>query len=130
MVLPRKPKTKPSFQNIITTLLLLIVSSILIYNSYKSIKASLYMISLYRPRFKQLQKQYVQIIKKQNELDYVTSPFYLEQQLRNSLNYYKPGEKLVIFTQQLPNTTPTPTPSPPPPYKMWLKLLTVGHKDK
>ena len=104
----------------------LFVSSILIFNSLKSIKASITMISIYDKRKYQLQKQYIQIIKKMNELDYVTSPFYVEQQLRNSLNYYKPGEKVVIFTKPV-EELPTPTPSKKPePIELWKKVFGIN----
>ena len=42
---------------------------------------------------------FVELVKKKNELDYINSPFFIEKQLRESLNYYRSGEKLLVFTE-------------------------------
>ncbi len=122
----RKPRTdKPTIelQSVLKFVLILLASTILSFNAIKSIVISWRMITMYPVRQQQIQKQYLQIIKKKNELEFVTSPFYIEQQLRNSLNYYKPDEKAVIFTspiQQPTNQKPTPSKTPA---QMWKEVL-------
>jgi hypothetical protein len=61
------------------------------FNMYK-------MINLYHIRRQKLIEYYALLVSKKNELDYVTSPAYKEERLRNIYGAYKPGEKLVIFT--------------------------------
>lgn len=75
-------------------------------NAIKSIMNSYTIGSIYVQRKAQTEKQYLELVKKKNELDYINSPFFIEKQLRESLNYYQQGEKLLVFTKPL--VTPTP----------------------
>lgn len=64
------------------------------FNMYK-------LVNLYHARHKKLVEYYAMLVAKKNELDYVTSPAFREERLRNIYGAYKPGEKLVIFTGQI-----------------------------
>lgn len=70
-------------------------------NALRSIADSYGVGNIYDSRKVQIQQQYIELIKKKNELDYINTPFFAEKQLRESLNYYKRGERLVVFTQKL-----------------------------
>lgn len=70
-------------------------------NALRSIVDSYNVGTIYDNRKIQIQQQYIELIKKKNELDYINTPFFAEKQLRESLNYYKRGERLVVFTQKL-----------------------------
>lgn len=75
----------------------------------------------------QLQQQYLTLIQKKNELDYINTPFFTEKQLRESLNYYKAGEKLVIFTEELtPIISEETSHAKKDPTQEWLKVLLYG----
>lgn len=111
------------------SLLFIAACMILSANAFKSILESYSVGSIYQERKKQTEKQYLEVIKKKNELDYINSPFFIEKQLRESLNYYRKGEKLLIFTQP-PNGTETKEDVVlQNPFTLWLDLLKDGIRD-
>lgn len=75
--------------------------TILSINAARSITESYTVGSVYVQRKAETQRQYLELIKKKNELDYISSPFFIEKQLRESLKYYRQGEKLLVFTKPL-----------------------------
>lgn len=83
----------------VLSILFLAACAILSVNAARSIVESYNVGSVYQERKKQTEAQYLEVIKKKNELDYINSPFFIEKQLRESLNYFKKGEKLLVFTQ-------------------------------
>lgn len=84
-----------------SSLIIIFASIILSVNAIRTISESYNVGSVYIERKKQTQRQYLEVIKKKNELDYINSPFFVEKQLRESLNYYRYGEKLLVFTRPI-----------------------------
>lgn len=112
------------------TLIFIAACLILSVNAVKSILESYSVGSIYEERKAQTEKQYLEVIKKKNELDYINSPFFVEKQLRESLNYYRKGEKLLVFTQQPTGTSSsTSDNTQTDPFQLWLDLLRVGIRD-
>lgn len=104
--------------------------TILSVNAARSISESYTIGTVYVQRKIDTQKQYLELIKKKNELDYISSPFFIEKQLRESLKYYRQGEKLLVFTKPLEIATNSqlvaverPT---LPPYEQWRIFLLTG----
>ncbi len=110
-------------KKILTTILILTASTILSINAIKSIKAGINMIKIYSTRRVQVEQLYLKLIEKQLELKYVTSDLYAEEQLRNSLNYYKRGEKVIIFTEPIPEIKNTTTQKTKAPRDLWAKII-------
>jgi len=110
-------------KKILTTILILTASTILSINAIKSIKAGINMIKIYSTRRVQVEQLYLKLIEKQLELKYVTSDLYAEEQLRNSLNYYKKGEKVIIFTEPIPEIKNTTTQKTKAPRDLWAKII-------
>lgn len=113
----------------ITSILILLACVILSINALRSISESYSVSSIYAERKKQTERQYLDVIKKKNELDYINSPFFVEKQLRESLNYYRKGENLLVFTQSpLGQTETKPVPAKSP-TEQWVELLRNGIRD-
>ena len=89
------------------------------FNMYK-------LVNLYHVRKQRLVEYYALLVAKKNELDYVTSPVYKEQRLRNIFGAYKPGEKLVIFTGEVKVGTPSFKDRETKPAVLWRNLLLYG----
>jgi len=82
------------------TLIILLCCLVISVNAIRSITESYNVGIVYDAKKIQLQSQYLNLIQKKNELDYINTPFFAEKQLRESLNYYKPGERLIVFTDK------------------------------
>ena len=103
---------------------------ILSANAVRSILESYSVGSVYQQRKVQTEKQYMEVIKKKNELDYINSPFFVEKQLRESLNYYRKGEKLLVFTQSPTGATNGSTQvTAKDPLAEWVALLEFGIQE-
>lgn len=83
------------------SLIIIFCCIVISVNALRSIVESYNVGNIYDNRKSQIQQQYIELIKKKNELDYINTPFFAEKQLRESLNYYKRGERLVVFTEKL-----------------------------
>lgn len=104
--------------------------AILSVNAARSIIESYSVGSVYQERKKQTEAQYLEVIKKKNELDYINSPFFIEKQLRESLNYFKKGEKLLVFTQDPEsNSGGTAQVTDTNPFIVWAQFLQNGILD-
>jgi hypothetical protein len=114
------------------TTILLVTCVIISINALRSITNSYSTATVYTQRKQQTEIQYIELVKKKNELDYINSPFFIEKQLRESLNYYRSGEKLLVFTE---NSGASITPVKPTenaqesPLKQWQDLLIDGIID-
>lgn len=108
------------------TILFLLACIIISGNALRSIIESYGVGSIYQERKRQTEKQYLEVIKKKNELDYINSPFFVEKQLRESLNYYRKGEKLLVFTEQPVETVQSVKKQAIEPFTAWLELLRNG----
>jgi len=112
--------------------MLLIACVIISINALRSITNSYSTAAVYTQRKGQTELQYLELVKKKNELDYINSPFFIEKQLRESLNYYRNGEKLLVFTE---NNGMTQTPiksaenAPVAALTQWIELLKNGIID-
>lgn len=113
----------------ITSILILLACVILSINAIRSISESYGVSSIYEERKRQTERQYLEVIKKKNELDYINSPFFVEKQLRESLNYYRSGEKLLVFTQSPLAQTETVVAATKTPLDQWGELLRFGIRD-
>lgn len=82
-----------------STIIIVLCCSILSLNALRSITESYKVGSVFVQRKKDTEQQYLEVIKKKNELDYINSPFFVEKQLRESMNFYRNGEKLLVFTR-------------------------------
>ncbi|MCC7303981.1 hypothetical protein IT418_01015 [bacterium] len=111
---------------ILFTIILVLACTILSINALRSITKSYSVGSIYQERKKQTEQQYLEVIKKKNELDYINSPFFIEKQLRESLNYYKKGEKLLVFTGQPNKEMKETNTKATDPVTQWLTLLSIG----
>lgn len=112
------------------TLLFIVACVILSVNALKSISESYSVSSIYLERKKQTEKQYLVVIQKKNELDYINSPFFVEKQLRESLNYYRKGEKLLVFTQPPTGLTDNNVDKKKEsPFLQWLNFFRTGIRD-
>lgn len=103
--------------------LVILSATILSIKAIKNIKNALNLVNIYKNQEQALRKQYIQLIKKQLELEYVSSPLYKEEQLRNSLNYYEKGEKVIIFTKPLPELPLPKTTNTQKPANLWRKII-------
>lgn len=111
------------------SLLILLACVVLSINAIRSIGESYSVNTVYQERKRQTERQYLDVIKKKNELDYINSPFFVEKQLRESLNYYRKGENLLVFTQSplgQNNTEPAQIQSPT---EQWVELLRNGIRN-
>lgn len=84
------------------------------------------LVNLYHARKQKLVEYYALLVAKKNELDYVTSPVYKEERLRNIYGAYKPGEKLVIFTGDVKVGTKSFKDREINPASLWSKILLGG----
>ncbi len=103
--------------------------TILSVNATRSIINSYSVGAVYLQRKQNTERQYLELIKKKNELDYISSPFFIEKQLRESLNYYRKGEKLLVFTRPLNQTaasTAQTTEATVNPLQQWISFLSTG----
>ncbi len=105
------------------TILIILSATILSIKAIKNIRNALNLVNIYKNQERALRKQYIQLIKKQLELEYVSSPLYKEEQLRNSLNYYKKGEKVIIFTKPLQELPPPQITGAQQTTNLWEKIL-------
>lgn len=113
-------------QNILQ-FIILFACFVISLNALRNIFDSYNVGSVYDIRKNQVQQQYAQVIKKKNELDYINTAFFAEKQLRESLNYYRTGERLVVFTHKLePLVSTDVTTETKSPYDAWINLLTNG----
>jgi len=111
-------------------IILITACVILSVNALKSISESYSVSSIYQQRKEQTEKQYLEVIKKKNELDYINSPFFVEKQLRESLNYYRKGEKLLVFNQSPTESTAIKTTdAKATPLQQWLDFFRDGIRD-
>jgi len=111
-------------------IILIAACVILSVNALKSISESYSVSSVYQLRKKQTEKQYLEVIKKKNELDYINSPFFVEKQLRESLNYYRKGEKLLVFTQPPAEVSTNKTAeTTATPLQQWLDFFRDGIRN-
>lgn len=111
----------------IVSLVVIFCCLVISVNALRSISESYGVGLIYDKRKVQLQQQYIELIKKKNELDYINTPFFAEKQLRESLNYYKAGEKLVVFTQKpAPLVSTEEVIESPDVKKIWLDVLFYG----
>ena len=83
-------------------------------------------INLYNVRKQRLIDFYVEMVKKKNEFDYVSSPAYKEVRLRKLYGAYKKGEKLVIFTQDVGLESSSDGNRHQNTREIWLKVLFHG----
>lgn len=111
------------------SLFILLACVILITNASRSIIDTYQVGSTYQERKRQTERQYLEVIKKKNELDYINSPFFVEKQLRESLNFYRKGEKLLVFTEQPATTFQNDTDKTTDPYTEWKNLFLYGIAD-
>jgi hypothetical protein len=102
---------------------------ILSINAVRSIGESYSVNTVYQERKRQTERQYLDVIKKKNELDYINSPFFVEKQLRESLNYYRKGENLLIFTQSPLGVEESNASETKSPTTQWIELLLGGVSD-
>jgi hypothetical protein len=111
-------------------ILFFIVCGILSINAIRSINNSYSVASVYVERKLQTERQYVELVKKKNELDYINSAFFVEKQLRESLNYYRRGEKLLVFTSPVSTGDNTIAQREDVrPLLLWKEVLFDGIKD-
>ena len=89
------------------------------FNMYK-------LVNLYHVRRQKLVEYYALLVAKKNEFDYVTSPVYKEERLRNIYGAYKPDEKLVIFTGEVKVGTKSFEDREVNPAVLWQKILLGG----
>lgn len=111
----------------IFVILVIFACLVISVNALRSISESYNVGTVYDQRKKQVQTQYIELIKKKNELDYINTPFFAEKQLRESLNYYKKGEKLVVFTEKPEspfNNQKTDIQNDP--FQVWIDLIVNG----
>lgn len=114
---------KPTALSVIIIFACLILS----INSIRSITESYNVGSIYDSRKQQLKRQYVEVVAKKNELDYVNTAFFAEKQIRESLNMYKKGEKLVVFTSDpIPETSSETLGTKINPWDEWREVLIKG----
>jgi|GEM_PF-2044622 len=120
-----RSSAKSSLKAHIVFWIVLFVNIVIILNSIRSIRTALGITTVYSRRKAEVQKQYLELIKKKNEINYVTSPFFVEKQLRESLHYYKKGETLVVFTGDvIPKETDQEDIESP--FLIWWRVLRDG----
>ena len=107
-------------------LFLLIFATVVIIKQVEAIMADFYINKLYYKRRTDVQHQYIELIKKKNEFNIVSSQFFIEKQIRDGLGYYKKGEKLVIFTEDVPELEEKPQESKKDTWTEWRNFLMEG----
>jgi hypothetical protein len=113
-----------------SNILFFLTCLIIAVNAVRSITNSYSVASVFTERKLQTERQYLELVKKKNELDYINSPFFVEKQLRESLNYYRRGEKLLVFTKQIQDSgTGETTTIAINPYSEWAEFLKGGVKN-
>lgn len=109
------------------SLIILLCCLVISVNAIRSITESYNVGIVYDAKKIQLQSQYLNLIQKKNELDYINTPFFAEKQLRESLNYYKPGERLIVFTEKPQSLIVTQeTDTQKDVARIWLEILING----